>query len=197
MVKQVKFALILVLLLEAVLVCVAHTIPSTASEFDDLEPQLGEKLGPSRPNRISKGMRYLLRSSSRSLLSRQPSSVSDKDLGESPKSSVEEQQNYDGMDSEKLLVTSLCPVSQQALCEKAIHKAMLSRPQTMEDFAETIRRKPGHVSAGRLAALKLFAKMIAKVESKGYDDKLDKAINVAAARNPYAFAVNTAINKMV
>ena len=192
MVKQIKFALILVLLFEAILVCVAVTKPDSAQvDGSDVQPELGEDLGPGKSNKVSKGLRLLLRSSSKSFLSRQPSSVKDVE-----KSLVEEP-NYQEMDDEQVIIKSLCPVYQLALCEKAVRKAMLMKPKSMKELAATIRKKPDHVSASQLTALVFLTKFIKKVEENGYDDKLDKAINIAASKSPYSFVANTALNKIM
>ena len=159
-------------------------------------------LPPAKRNKVSKLLHFAYEKSHESVyeataLRSSSDSSSDRETSDEENSiggCSEESRKWENKSDDEIL-RAACQEEGTIICKVVLKLAMQLEPDERTELANSIRKKPGHVNAARLLYHKLLERTIQRVESKGYDEKLDKMIDLLAATNPYAL-IATKVVKM-
>lgn len=98
------------------------------------------------------------------------------------------QRDWFHMSDDEVISAACDNLPTKIICNQMVKVVLKRSREDKAKIAAAIRSKPLHVQASKVLYNALLGITVQSVESKGYDEKLDKLINLAATRTPYGFA---------
>lgn len=198
------------ILLLALLVSINSIQPSDAGELSGLLKSLSfkkqkenpiyqdmelEPLTPSKSNKVSKVLHFLHHKSQDAVYLPDEMDAQEGKDGETKHFKLERSgsKKWEGKSDDEV-VEHICDDKPTRSCTYGLKLAKKASPEARARLARAFRKKPDHVNATHLLFHILFENGIKMMEEKKYDEKLDKMIDLAIAKNPYALAASKAVN---